>query len=388
MRRVKRPMPTMREIQALPPGRPLYLGNGLLLKTTPTSRTWMYRYKKPTTGKYTEVSIGPWPEYGYSSARQVATQLHVLVLQGKDPVVEARKRKGSKTTFAEACEGWINQHRSRWRTTRRLKTSIGKYAQSIADLPVRTIDRPMVIKALTPLWGKHPEQGYRTSTVWARVFDFATVMGYRDDEQANPARWRGNLEHVFHRPKNNNHYESLPFQEVPEFMGRLRLRQVKGHSAAALEFIALTASRPGEVLGMKWSEIDLVNRILTLPPERTKQKRQHRVPLSNRCMEIIALQKEYRTGDLVFPGRYRGEPLHLSSLHALLKKMDVCADPHGFRRSFRNWAFHTRQDPDLADLALGHKITNRTQGAYLTEDGLNERRPIMEAWAKFCDPSS
>jgi integrase len=158
---------------------------------------------------------------------------------------------------------------------------------------------------------------------------------------------------------------------------------MKGNAAAALEFIALTASRPGEVLGMKWSEVK--DRVWPLPPARTKQKRQHRVPLSERCVEILALQAEYRTNDFVFTG-YKHRPMHISTLHRLLKKMDMDArlDPHGFRRSFRNWAFHTRQDPDLAELALGHKITNRTQGAYLTEDGLEERRPMMQAWAQYC----
>src|SRR5262249_6504842 len=146
MRRVKRPMPTMREIQALPPGR-LYLGHGLLIKVTPTGyRSWMYRYKSPITARYNEVSIGPWPEYGYSSARQVANDLYIKVLQGKDPVVEARKLQGSKITFAEAAEGWLKQHKSKWRSTRRLQTSIGKHAQAIAHLPVRTIDKPMVVK--------------------------------------------------------------------------------------------------------------------------------------------------------------------------------------------------------------------------------------------------
>src|SRR2546423_14325024 len=116
MRSVNKPMPTMREIQALPPGR-LYLGGGLLLKTTPTGyRCWMFRYKSPITHRWTETIIGPWPECSPSYARQVAAQLYVMVLKDEDPVQVARQKKGSKTTFAEASEGWINKHKSRWRS--------------------------------------------------------------------------------------------------------------------------------------------------------------------------------------------------------------------------------------------------------------------------------
>jgi integrase len=381
--------PSDTTILSAPPGR-VYYGDGLCLKVTPTSRNWIFRYTSPLTRRPNETTIGPFPAFSYHDARNEIARMRQMLARDKDPVQEKRKERAKGTTFAQACEGWLKQHKSKWRSTRRLQTSIGKHAQAIAHREVRSIDKSMVVRALSPLWGEHPEQGYRTSTVWARVFDFAKAMNYRADDQANPAAWRGNLEHVFHRPKSEKHYASLPFQEVPEFMARLRLRQVKGNAAAALEFIALTASRPGEVLGMKWSEIKfhLVTATWTIPAERTKQGREHRIPLSPRCVELLAVQNEYRTSDFVFTG-YKGGPIHSSTLHVLLKKMDMDArlDPHGFRRSFRNWAFRTRQDSDLAELALGHKITNKTQGAYLTEDGLEERRPIMQAWSAYCSPN-
>jgi integrase len=371
-------MPTMREIQALPPGR-LYLGNGLLIKVTPTGyRSWMYRFKKSTTGRYTEVSIGPWPEYGYSSARQVANDLYVMVLQGKDPVVEARKLETSKTTFAEAGEGWFNKRKSRWRSTRQFKTSLGKHAQPIAQLPVRSIDTPMVVKALSKLWAEHPEQGYRTSTVWASVFDYAKVMGMREGD--NPAAWRGNLEHIFHRPKNHEHYRSMAFKDVPELMSRLRLR-VKSTSALALQFQILTATRPGETRGMLWTEVDLVNRVWTLPPERTKQNRQHRVPLSEECVRILGVQNEYRSCDFVFP--HDGEPLSPTAVDTLLRKMDVRVAPHGFRSSFRSWAAEHNIDFTLAEMCLAHSPGGATVQAYYRTDMLEQRRPIMQAWADF-----
>jgi len=386
MRYVKKPMPTMREIQALPPGKRLYLGHGLVLKVTPTGRYWMFRYTKPTTHRPTETSIGPWPECGYSSARQVAAQLQVMVLKGDDPVQVARQQGASKKTFAEACEEWINKHKSKWRSLRHVNVLIGKHGRPLADVPVRAIDRPMVVNAISDLYKSYPNEALRALRMWAQVLDFAKTMGYRDGD--NPAAWRGNLEHVFpDRLKNHDkHYPSLPFKYVPEFMTRLRLRQVKGHSAAALEFQILTASRPGEVRNMKWSELDLINRIWTLPPERTKQNRQHRVPFPVRCMEILALQNEYRTNDFVFKG-YNGVALDDKSVRALLKRMGLPKHtvPHGFRASFRNWAAHTfPRDRDLAELCLGHSVKGPTEGAYWTDDMLEQRRRIMDAWAEYC----
>src|SRR6516165_3132863 len=147
-------------MQALPPGR-LYLSSGLLLKTTPTSRTWMYGYTKPSTHRVTETSIGPWPEYSLSDARQAATQLRVMVLKGDDPVQVARQNEGSKVTFAEACESWINQHRSKWRSLKHVNNLIGKHGQRLADVPVRAIDKSMIIDALSSLYKRHPDQALR-----------------------------------------------------------------------------------------------------------------------------------------------------------------------------------------------------------------------------------
>ena len=182
-------------------------------------------------------------------------------------------------------------------------------------------------------------------------------------------------------------------------MTRVRLREVKGISAAALEFLILTAARTNEVLGMRWSEIDLVNRIWMLSPERTKQNREHRVPLPIRCTEILALQNEYRhkgqpfsllSDDFVFQG-YKGEALDDKSLRELLKRMDLPkhVTPHGFRSSFRNWAARARIkderiDRYLAEMCLGHKVKGEVEAAYWTEDAIDERRVIMEAWAEYC----
>jgi integrase len=382
MRYVRKPAPTTREISVLPPGR-VYYGEGLVLIVTPTSRRWAFRYTSPITHRVTETSVGPWPEINYTFARHEVALMQVQVAKGEDPVLAKRQQRSAGTTFAQACEEWIKQHRFKWRSLRHHNALIGKHGKPLAEMPIRMITTPMIVDALRDLWKVHPEQAHRAVRMWARVFDYAKSMGYRTGD--NPALWRGNIENIFHLPKNHDkHYPSLPFKELPEFMTRLRFREVKGHSATMLEFQILTASRPGETRGMRWSEVDLINRIWTIPPERTKQNREHRVPLSERCMEILALQNEYRTGDFVFTG-YNRVALDQKSTGNLLRSMGVRVVPHGFRRSFRNWCFHMRIDRDLAELSLGHGAAkNKTEAAYLTEDGLEERRPLMDAWAEYC----
>jgi integrase len=379
--------PSQRTILSTPPGR-VYYGDGLCLKVTPTSRNWIFRYTSPLTRRPNETTIGSAFAFTYDDARNEIMRMRQWLARGADPVQEKRKERAKGTTFAEACEGWINKHKSKWRSLRHINILIRKHAQPLADIPVRAITSPMIVEALSDLWQRHPEQAHRALSMWGRVFNYAKAMGYRDGD--NPAMWSGNLENIFPgKPKNSRkHYPSLPFKHVPELMRRLHLRRAKGHSAAALEFQILCASRPSEVLNMRWSELDLINRIWTLPPERTKQNREHRVPFSVRCMEILSLQNEYRTNDFVFTGYNKnGEarPLNPKALRDLLRAMNVPVTPHGFRASFRNWgarAFpHSR---DLLEMCLGHQIKREYEAAYWTHDEIEQRRPIMEAWASYC----
>ena len=375
--------PSTHAILSAPPGR-VYYGDGLCLKVTATSRIWIFRYTSLLTHRPTETTIGPFPALSYHDARNEITRMRQLLAQNKDPVQEKRKDRAKGTTFAQACEGWIDKHHSKWRSLRHVKILLGKHSKPIADIPVRMITRAMVINALSDLWLHHPKQARRALAIWAQVFDYAKIMDYRDGD--NPAQWRGNMEHVFtESPKNDRkHYASLPFKFVPELMRRLRLRQGRSHAAAALEFQILCASRPGEVLNMRWQELDLFNRIWTLPPERTKQNHQHRVPFPVRCMEILSVQNEYRTGDFVFTGRSNREPLNPKAIRDLLRAMNVPMTPHGFRASFRNWCAHTRQDRDLSELSLGHMVKGQVESAYWTDDMLEQRRMIMDAWSEYC----
>jgi integrase len=381
-------MLSLTAILRLPPGR-VYCGHGLVLivprRSTRRRKSprWMFRYKSLRTGRYTETSIGSVYSFDHYEANNETMRMREWLAKGQDPVIAKREQRAAGTTFAEACEGWINKHRSKWRSTRHIEVLIGKHGQSLAETPIRMITSPMIVKALSPLWKHHPEQARRTLSTWAHVFDYAKTMGVRAGD--NPAAWRGNMEHIFpNRPKNHNkHFSSLPFNEVPEFVHRLRLRQAKGQAASAFEWLILTASRSNETLGMRWTEVDPDFRVWTLPPERTKQNRKHCVPLSGRCLELLAVQNEYRKGDFVFPGR-NGGPLGARALFMLLRDMGVFVTVHGFRASFRNWGARTRQDRDLLELSLGHLVADKTEGAYWTDEMLSERRSVMAQWASYC----
>jgi integrase len=392
MRRILKPAPLTKEIQALPPGRHHY-GHGLLILVTDKGKRFLrFRYTSPRTGRPTEYSFGQWPiECSFTYARQESYQLMAMVAKGEDPVQVKRQERSTGTTFAEASEEFANKHKSKWRSTRHLKYLIGKHGASLASTPVCMITSSMVEKALSGLWERHPEQARRALRMWARVFDYAKVKGYRKRDQDNPATWRGNMEHVFtDRPKkHNNHHSSLPFKQMPGLITRLRSR-VKGQSAAALEFLILTATRTGEIRNMKWSDVDLINRVWNQSPDQTELKRRYRTPLSERCMEILAVQNEYRTNDFVFTG-YNRRALDEKALRELLRRrMDVRVSVHGFRSSFRNWAAHNRplEERWLHEMCLGHEVKSKVEGAYFTDDMLNQRRVIMDAWAEYCDPAT
>ncbi len=181
------------------------------------------------------------------------------------------------------------------------------------------------------------------------------------------------------------HHNALPFVDVPAFMGRLR--SVQDVAARALEFVILTAARSGEVRGARWKEIDLQSKVWTVPPERMKGGREHRVPLSERAMSIIHEMHEARMSEFLFPGVRHGEPLSYTTLTRVLRRMKIDVTMHGFRSSFRDWAGdHTAFARDVVEAALAHAIENKTEAAYRRGDALEKRRALMAAWAAYCNP--
>ena len=277
--------------------------------------------------------------------------------------------------------GFRNEkHKAQWKST------LATYAAPLRDKPVDTITTDDVLAILKPIWTTKPETASRVRGRIEKVLDAAKAKGFREGE--NPARWRGHLDHLLPRPSKlaRGHHAAMPYDEVAAFVAELREREAI--AALALELCILTAARSGEILGMRWDEIDLDKKIWTVPAHRMKAGREHRVPLSQRATAILVRLSEHRSGDFVFPGQRRDKPLSNMAMEMMLRRMKIeNATVHGFRSSFRDWAGNETGYPrELIETALAHVIGDKAEQAYRRSDALEKRRKLMEAWAGYCEP--
>jgi integrase len=241
-----------------------------------------------------------------------------------------------------------------------------------------------VLKALEPIWTTKPESASRVRGRIERILDWAKARGFRQGE--NPARWRGHLDILLApraKVRRVKHHAALPYGELPGFL--LKIRKRDAVAARALEFAILTAARTGEVLGARWEEIDLENQIWTVPANRMKAGREHRVPMSMAALAIAKRLKAIQKNDFVFPGERRNKPLSNMSMLMMLRRIgreDLTV--HGFRSTFRDWAAEqTNFPPEVAEAALAHVVADRTEAAYRRGDLFEKRRRLMTAWAAY-----
>jgi integrase len=262
------------------------------------------------------------------------------------------------------------------------------YAAPLRSMRLDDIATADVLAVLQPLWQTKAETASRLRGRIERVLDAARARGLRSGE--NPARWRGHLDALLpprHR-LTRGHYAAMPYDEVPSFIGRLRASE--SVSGLALEFLILTASRTGEVLGARWDEIDVDAELWTVPAARMKAGREHRVPLSARALAILQTVEKVRTGEHVFPGQRRGRPLSVMALAMVLRRLKLeNVTVHGFRSAFRDWCGEATAFPrDVAEAALAHTVGDMTERAYRRGDALEKRRKLMAAWAAFIEPKT
>jgi integrase len=375
-------------------------GGGLYLQVTEgagghLNRSWLFRYTAPGSSKERWMGLGPVHTVGLADARQAAQEARKLRLQGIDPLEHRRAARGAlatenaKTiTFDQAAAQYIESHRAGWKTNRNAAdwtSALARFASPvIGKLPVASIDVGLLMQVLRPLWADKPDAANRVRGRVESILDWASVHGYRQGE--NPARWRANLDHLLPRPSKVRpavHHAALPYGDVPGFLEQLR--QQAGVAKLALEYILLTAARSGEALGARWDEIDLTSRLWTVPAERMKAGREHRVPLCDRAIEILRELEAVRTNEFVFFG-VRQPHLGNGALHALLTRMgrdDLTI--HGFRSTFRDWCGERTSFPrEVAEQALAHAIENETEAAYRRGDALEKRRRLMDAWGQYC----
>jgi integrase len=345
-------------------------------------------------GRVTEMGLGN-AAVSLAAAREKAAEARKLVAAGVNPIearLETKRLAAGKPTFgqcantllaAKASEWRSEKHREQWRMT------LAEYAKPLRDMPVDQVDTEAVLGVLQPIWQATPETASRLRGRIETVLDAARAKGHIARNEANPARWRGHLDKLLAKRQKltRGHHAAMAFDNVPEFIGRLRDR--KAMAALALEFTILTASRTGEVLGAHWTEFDLGAKVWTVPAARMKAGREHRIPLSGQALAILDRLAEHATGDLVFPGQRRGLPLGAMAMRRLAKSLAATGTIHGFRSSFRDWAGEATSFPrEIAEQALAHATGGAVEAAYRRGDSLEKRRTLMEAWASYCEPGA
>jgi integrase len=371
-------------------------GGGLFLQVSKGgTKSWVFRFKED--GRLHVMGLGPIHTISLAEARDRARECRKLRLDGVDPIehrrasrMAAKLHAAKMLTFKECAEAYIAAHRAGWRSEKHAAqwtNTLEAYAYPVfGKLPVQAIDLGLVMKAIEPVWKQKPETASRVRGRIESILDWATVREYRRGD--NPARWRGHLENLLpnkSKVRRVKHHAALPYPEIGAFMAVLR--EQEGVAARALEFAILTATRTGEVLGAKWGEINLAERLWTVPAERMKAGKEHRVPLSDAAMAILDEMQAIRSGEFVFPGRLRGRSLSSMSLLVVMRCMGRRGlTTHGFRSSFRDWAAERTAFPaEVAEMALAHTVADAVERAYRRGDLFEKRRQLAEAWATFCD---
>jgi integrase len=370
-------------------------GGGLFLQVSRyRTKSWVFRFK--VHGRLREMGLGSLDTYGLAEARERARGCRKLRDEGKDPIEErnaarlqAKLEAAKAMTFEQCAERYIAAHRAGWRNGKhrdQWASTLATYVNPLfGALPVRAIDTALVMRAVEPIWNEKPETASRVRGRIESILDWAAARGFRQGE--NPARWRGHLDKLL--PKKTKvrrveHHTALPYREIGTFIDDLRRQE--GVGARALEFAMLTAARTGEAIGARWDEFDLADRLWTIPAERMKAGKEHRVPLSEAVVAILEDLQKVRHGDFVFPGGRAGRPISNMAMAMTLRRMARGElTVHGFRSTFRDWASERTGFPrEVAEMALAHTVTDAVERAYRRGDLFTKRRQLMDAWAKFC----
>jgi integrase len=371
-------------------------GGGLVLRVAERGhKVWLFRYK--THGKVREMGLGPIRNVSLAEAREKAREARRLRQVGVDPIDAKRERQLAATlnsaktiNFSQCAAAYIENHRAAWSSAKHAaqwEATLRTYAYpTFGNAPVAAVDTALVVRVLDPIWSKKPETASRVRGRIEAVLDFAAVRGYRVGE--NPARWKGHLKEALpalNKLRTIQHHAALPYSEIGAFLADLRTRE--GGAAAALEFLVLTATRTGEVIGALWCEIDMTKRVWTISAERMKAKVEHRVPLSEQALAVLRGAAADKVNDVIFSGQMRGRALSNMALLMMLRRMGRDSiTAHGFRSTFRDWvAEQTNVAGEVAEAALAHVVANKTEAAYRRSDLFEKRRALMQQWGSFCD---
>jgi integrase len=356
-------------------------------KSEAVNRSWIFRYERD--GRRHDLGLGSLNDLDLAEARTKARGLRQQLLDSIDPWTVRQQQRTERLaqlaeraramTFKQCALRCIESHADGWRNAehhRQWVSSLEQYVYPIiGDLPVEEIATPHVVKVLELIWKDKPETASRVRGRIEKVLGWATVRGFRSGD--NPARWRGHLAELFPakgKIQKTKHHAALPYTEVPQIMREMGESDYA--AARALQFVILTAARTNEVRGATWAEIDMVARTWTVPAARMKGHKEHRVPLSDQALALLASMP--RADDRIFP---IGE----AGLRWLLNKLRPGVTPHGFRSTFRDWAAErTNYPPAVAEQALAHATGSKVERAYNRSDLFEKRRRLMADWATWC----
>ena len=360
-------------------------GNGLYLVVDSSgAKRWMLR--TVVHGRRRDIGLGSLRLVSLSEAREQALVYRKLARSGGDPLAEKRAATRVVPTFAEAAKSVHAEHKAGWKNGKHADQWINTLEQYavpvIGDRRVDHIDTPDVLRVLSPIWLTKPETARRVRQRIKTVLDWAKASGFRSGE--NPVD--GVAKGLPRQPDRKEHHSALAYAEVPGFIGKLHASSLGEQTRLAFEFLILTAARTGEVIRAKWDEIDFARQAWTVPASRMKAGREHRVPLSGRCVEILRRAERLAgASDYLFPGRRPEKPMSNMVFLMALRRMDLNVTAHGFRSAFRDWAAEQTNVPrEVCEMALAHAVESKVEAAYRRGDLYGKRRELMAAWADYC----
>ena len=368
---------------------------GLALRVSDTgARSWILRIM--VGAKRRDIGLGAFPEVSLAAAKAAASATREQVRGGIDPLAvrrmaraALRAEQASFLNFEDAAKQYIAAHESGWKNQKHAaqwRTTLECYAYPvIGRLHVRDVALNHILKILEPIWQDKTETASRLRGRIEKVLDWAKARGLRSGE--NPAAWKGNLDALLPAPgkiARVEHHKACDWQEAPAFIKQLRQNECMG--AKALEFLILTNVRSNNVRGARWSEIDLERAVWTIPADRMKAGKEHRVPLAPTALLLLAkLPRPKEIDSLVFPSSKGGEFSDMA-LSMLVRRMGKDFKVHGFRSTFRDWAGETTAFPrEVIEHAMAHKLKDKSEAAYARGDQFTKRVALMKAWAEFLE---
>ena len=369
-------------------------GQGLTLAIAKNgTASWLFRYMDH--GKAKSVGLGAYPGTSLAKAREKAQAMRDARTSGVDPMVAKREeireqklQQAKSKTFETCATEFIEFSKPSWKSAKHAQQWLNTLTQYafpiIGQNAISDIQTDDIVRIISPIIQDKTETATRLRGRIEAIIDWATVSGWRKGD--NPARFKGHMEYLLPKVRigSKKHHASLPYEELPKFMKALQAES--GMAQYALEFLILCASRTGEVVGAKWDEIDLTKGVWTIPGERMKAGKEHRVPLRKRTQEILTTIRPFSGKRFIFITGKKDVAMSTMAMAMLLRRMEVTdATVHGMRSTFRTWAGERSGYPfEVCEHALAHRLSDAVAAAYLRSDFFAKRIDLMADWEKFC----